>query len=213
MVMEVKPAEVNVEALSLRAFLKAIEILGGLEKLAHYRTLTWLPSLGRAILAIIYKEEYNKTEEEIAQLLGLTKQTVKNMLRAKPEEALKKIEEMEKEGVSDEDRKELKTHLAGGIAKIAYEEIKNNRDSHVLAIEFLLRASEIYDIPWGYQVLKSLKGSDFPVNSHEELADKLKGISVHGVMIEEVLPKLDYPIRTPAELLKAIREKVSELKS
>ena len=206
MVQEIKPVEYNVEALQLRTFLKAIEIVGGLEQLAKYRTLTWLPSLARAVMAIIYKEKFNRTEEEIAQLLGLTKQTVRNMLRANPEEALKKLEEMKMDELSEEDRRELKVHLAGGLAKIAFKEVEEDRDSHDLAIEFLMRAAEIYEIPWGYQVLKALKGSDFPVSSAEQLTDRLKGVLVHGVPVEELLPQLPYPLRSPAELLRALRE-------
>ncbi len=206
MVQEIQPVEVNLEAFALRTFLKAIEIVGGLEKLAEYRTLTWLPSLARAVLAIIYKEDYNKTDEEIAQILGLTKQTVRNMLRANPEEAMAKIKELI-EGGSEEEKKELKTHLAGGLAKIAYKEVKEGSDSHALALDFLMRAAQIYDIPWGYQVLKSLKGTDFPINSPDLLKERLKGILVHGKPIEELLPQLSYPLRTPAQLLKELNDK------
>ncbi|HIO42299.1 MAG TPA: bacterio-opsin activator, partial [Aquifex sp.] len=48
MVVEIKPVEQDIEHLVTRVFLKAIDIIGGLQKLAEYRTLTWLPSLARA---------------------------------------------------------------------------------------------------------------------------------------------------------------------
>jgi len=65
MVVEVKPVEVDAESLVTRVFLKAIDLLGGLQRLAEYRTLTWLPSLARAAFVVVLREEFMKTEEEI----------------------------------------------------------------------------------------------------------------------------------------------------
>ena len=73
MVVEIKPVEKDIEPLVTRVFLKSIDIVGGLQKLAEYRTLTWLPSLARAAFVIVLREEYLKTEDEIAQIVGITK--------------------------------------------------------------------------------------------------------------------------------------------
>jgi len=75
MVVIAQPVEQDFEALVLRVFLKSIDVLGGLSKLADYKTLTWLPSLARAVYCVVLREEYFKTEEEIAQRVGLTIQT------------------------------------------------------------------------------------------------------------------------------------------
>lgn len=88
-------SESEIEHLVTRVFFKAIELLGGLNKLIEFRTLTWLPSLARAAYAIVLKEEYMKTYEEIAERVGLTKNTVRNILRADPELAFQKIRSIE----------------------------------------------------------------------------------------------------------------------
>ncbi|WP_038064828.1 bacterio-opsin activator, partial [Thermodesulfovibrio thiophilus] len=118
MVKESEVIEVNIEARVQKLFLNAIELLGGLKQLCDYRSLTWLPALARAAYAVVLKEEYNKTDDEIAQEVGLSKQSVRNILQSNPElvkEKIKKIKDfMEEEG------KELRGHIAGAIVKLAY---------------------------------------------------------------------------------------------
>ena len=199
--------EKDVEYLVNRVFFKSIEILGGLNKLAEYRTLTWLPSLARAAFVIILKEEYIKSDEEIAQKVGLSKNTVRNILKADPELALKKlkaIEEMIEEGV-----KELKVHIAGGIAKLAYKEVKEGKDAQTLFHFCSIVAEDIakiFDIPWAYLVLKKTKGINYPITSPEVLEERLKGIKIRQKPIEEIIKNLEYPIKTPAQLLHEIKE-------
>jgi len=60
-------------------------LLGGLKQLCDYRSLTWLPALARAAYAVVLKEEYNKTDDEIAQEVGLSKQSVRKILQSNPE--------------------------------------------------------------------------------------------------------------------------------
>jgi probable regulatory domain len=96
MVIEItglSPTEINekdLEHLVSRVFFKSIDLLGGLNKLTEFRTLTWLPSLARSAYVIVLREEYLKTEEEIAEKVGLTKNTVRNILRADPTLAMEK---------------------------------------------------------------------------------------------------------------------------
>jgi probable regulatory domain-containing protein len=78
--------------------------------LAEYRTLTWLPSLARAAFVIVLREEYVKSELEIAEFVGLTKNTVRNILRADPQLALYKLKHLEE--LTAEQKKELKVHIA-----------------------------------------------------------------------------------------------------
>jgi probable regulatory domain-containing protein len=105
--IEVKPVEVDVDAKALRIFLKSIEILGGPRKLVEMRNLTWLPSLMAASYAIVYAKDKNYTAERIAEILGLSKQTVQNILRADPEALKARIEE-----ALQEEEEEKKTHTA-----------------------------------------------------------------------------------------------------
>ncbi len=191
MVLEITPQTVDVESLVTKVFLKCIELVGGFKRLAAHRTLTWLPSIARASLAIVLREEFNKTEDEIAEELGTTRQTVRQMLRANPDIALKRIE------TSD---KELKTHVAGGLAKKAYELVKVEGD-----IE-LLKESRM-EVPWAYLVLKYIKerAIKFPIESPDDLTGKLDGINIDGKDAGSLIFNLSYPIRTPAGLLKELK--------
>jgi len=197
----------EVEHLVTRVFFKSIELLGGLSKLAEFRTLTWLPSLARASFVVVLKEEYMKTDEEIAQKVGLTKNTVRNILRADPELALHKIKAMLEE-VSEEAR-ELKVHTAGGIAKLAYKEIKEGKEAQTLIYYCSLVATDLakaLEVPWAYMVLKKSKGLKYPVTSPEELKEKLGDLTIKGLKASEIAENLHYPIKTPAGLIHEIKE-------
>lgn len=208
MVIEVGEIKVNPEPLVLRIFLKSIELLGGLKQLAEYRTLTWLPSLARAAYAIVLKEEYNRIEDEIAEEIGLTRQTVRNILRADPELALKKIEKM-KELVTEEG-KEMQVHTAGGIVKLAYNLIKQGQEESQLFLEFSSQALESIseEVPWAYRVLKAVKerGIKFPINNASELKEKFTGLKIKEKDIQNIADKIDYPVNNPALLLKKIKQ-------
>jgi probable regulatory domain-containing protein len=194
--------EKDLEHLVTRVFLKAIDIIGGLQKLAEYRTLTWLPSLARAAFVIVLREEYLKTEDEIAEFLGISKNTVRQILRADPQMALYKIQHMEE--LTPEERKQLKVHTAGGIAKIAYKLIKEGEEPKIFEYYCTL-TTEALEVPWAYLLLKRIKGTHFPIKSPEELIEKVKGIVIKGIPAEEVVKNLDYPIKNPAELLHKIK--------
>ncbi|RLJ70276.1 putative regulatory domain-containing protein [Hydrogenivirga caldilitoris] len=204
MVIELRPVEVDVEPLVTRVFLKAIDMLGGLQKLAEYRTLTWLPSLARAAFAVVLREEYLKTEDEIAELVGLTRQTVRNILRADPEMAIYKVQHLEE--LTQEEKKELRVHTAGGIAKLAYKLVKEGHEEPRLFLEYCTQAALALDVPWAYMVLKRIKGTDFPVQSADDVREKLSGVVIRGRKAEEVIQELEYPIKNPAELLHRIKE-------
>ncbi len=113
----VEPVKVDVEDRVMKIFLEAIRILGGPKELilTHHH-LTWLPALLEAAYVIILHEEHHKTKDEIASELGLTKQTVSNILSSDPEQVMSKIK-----GELEEDKK---IHVAGGLAKLAYKEVK-----------------------------------------------------------------------------------------
>ena len=206
MVIEVKPMEEDYELLATRVFLKTLDIIGGLRKLVEYRTLTWLPSLARAAMVIVLREEFYRTDEEIAEMVGLTKQTVKNILRADPEAAVQKLQSIEE--FTEEERRTAPVHLAGGLAKRAYELIKFKGEEPQIALVYTSHTAQALDIPWAYAVLKALKGTDFPVLSPETLKEKLSGIKIKDKPAEEVVNSLSYPISNPAELLKKIREAI-----
>ncbi|HEX16066.1 MAG TPA: bacterio-opsin activator [Deltaproteobacteria bacterium] len=189
---------VDPDAMAMRVFLKALEILGGPRKLVEYRNLTWLPSLLEAAYAVVLSEEFMKTEDDIAQFLGLTRQTVRNILRADPDLVMKKLE-------GELEDKSLKAHTAGGLAKLAHREVKEGRDNLTLFVELVLQGSEALGIFWPAEVLRRIKGLDFPVGK-EELLDRLKGLKVKDRDVSEVLTALNYPVKNPAQLLKEMRE-------
>ena len=202
MVVEIKPVEKDLEHLVTRVFLKSIDIIGGLHKLAEYRTLTWLPSLARAAFVVVLREEYLKTEDEIAQYVGISKNTVRQILRADPQLALYKVQHMEE--LSPEERKQLRVHTAGGIAKIAYKLIKEGQEPQIFEY-YCTVTTEALEVPWAYMLLKKIKGTHFPVKSPEELLEKVKGLTIKGVPAEEIIKNLEYPIKNPAELLHKIK--------
>lgn len=197
MVIEVSPQkEKDVDTLALRVFLKTIEILGGPRKLVEHRNLTWLPSLMAASYAVVLREEYMKSMESIAKELGIGKQTVGHILGADPEEVMKRInleEKIEKKRI----------HIAGGLAKLAYREIKEGRDEKSIHFEISRSIAKSLGADWAVHVLTGIRGIDFPANK-EDLLEKLRGYEIEGIKIEEILEKLDYPVRNPAELLRSI---------
>lgn len=113
----VEPVKINLDDKVMKIFMEAIRILGGPKELIlTHRHLTWLPTLLEAVYVILLHEEHHKSKEEIASELGLTKQTVSNILSSNPDEVMSKIK-----GELEEDKK---IHIAGGLAKLAYNEVK-----------------------------------------------------------------------------------------
>ena len=187
----------DLDTLALRIFLKVLEIIGGPRKLILYKNLTWLPSLLEASYVIALSEEYLKTDKEIAEFIGTTTQTVQKILRANPEDTLKKLE-------GELEDKNIKTHIAGGLAKLAYKEIKEGRDNFTILSTLLMEGADILGVAWPIEVLKKIKGVDFPA-SKEELLQRLGGIKINNIPIEDLLDNLSYPVKNPANLLKELR--------
>jgi len=50
---------------------------------------------------------------------------------------------------------------------------------------------------------------DFPVEK-DQLMERLKGMVIKGKKAEEILEKLEYPIKSPAELLHKIKVHLGE---
>ncbi len=191
-----KPKGGNIDKMAERVFYESIRLLGGLKKLIEYRNLTWLPSLAEAAYVVVLKNEAFKTYAEIARELGITEQTVKNIATADEEEVKRYIE-----GELEERPRE---HIAGGIAKLAYRKLKEEgkleEDEVVLCSEEI----EVLDIDWAVHVLARIRGLDFPA-SKEQLEERLKGMIVKGKNIEDILAKIEYPVKSPAELLHKIK--------
>jgi probable regulatory domain-containing protein len=202
----------DLEQLVARVFFRAIDLLGGLNKLTEFRTLTWLPSLARAAYVVVLREEYLRTEEEIAQKVGLTKNTVRSILRADPTLAMEKVQKLEE--LAKEELKEMKVHTAGGIAKLAYKMVKEGNEAEILSHFCTVVAEEVaraLDIPWAYAVLKHLRGVKFPIQDSQALKERLKGVKIKTHPAEEVVDRLPYPIKTPAVLLHEIKLVISAL--
>ncbi len=206
-----KPAQIDnadLEQLVSRVFFKSIDLLGGIRNLTEYRTLTWLPSLARSAYAVVLREEYLKSEVEIAQIIGLTRNTVRNILHADPNAALDKIRMIEQESAPAEN-KVLTVHLAGAIAKLAYKMIKEGQEAQSL-LEFCRQMTQdslkVCDTPWAYLVLKHSKGMRYPITSAEQLLEKLGNLKINDFSMEQIAAELFYPIRNPAQLLHEIKE-------
>jgi probable regulatory domain-containing protein len=173
-------------------------LVGGPKEIIIYRNLTWIPSLIQASYAVVLFEEMGKTYDEIAEYLGLTKQTVRNMLRTDVELVKKKLkEEIKGEGV--------KIHTAGALARWAYEEIKKGNESISYLTGVFEHVSELIEISWPLEVLRRIKGTHFPIK-RDELKDLLKNIEIEGKSFEEIEHKLPEEIKSPAVLLKEIKK-------
>lgn len=66
---------------------------------------------------------------------------------------------------------------------------------------------EVLDIDWAVHVLARIRGLGFPA-SKEQIAERLRGMVVKGRAVEEILDEIEYPVKSPAELLHKIRERL-----
>ncbi|RUM35171.1 MAG: KaiC associated regulatory domain-containing protein [Archaeoglobus sp.] len=192
-----RPKGGNIDKMAEKVFMESLSILGGLKRLVQFRNLTWLPSLAEAAYVIVLKNEAAKTYKEIAEFLGITETTARNIATADEEKVREYIE-----GELEERPKE---HIAGGIAKLAYTKLKESGklyESEDIVIGN--REIEALDIDWAVHVLARIRGVDFPA-SRDILEEKLKGIVIKDKKIEDILSKLEYPIKNPAELLHKIK--------
>ena len=183
-------AKRDIDQMAENLFHECLRILGGLRRLVEYGRLTWLPSLAEAAYVILLKEEMLKTSREIAETLGITEQTVKNILRSDVE-AVRRYLEGEIEKVDE--------HIAGGIAKMAYEKMKRERGVFIKEGEL-----EALGVGWAMDVIKRLRDATFPLNP-EELRERLKGVRIDGGSAEELVERLEKPIESMEELLRELR--------
>jgi len=115
--------ESGLDEKAMGVFMKVLEVLGGPRRLFEFRNLTWLPALMEAAFVIVLANDYSKTRDEIASILGISKQTVTNILRASAQEAKDFIKEQ------CSGRAERPRHVAGALAKLAYEQLKRRQSN------------------------------------------------------------------------------------
>ncbi len=120
MIETVKKHTKDIDMLAEEVFMEALKLVGGLRSLIQYRNLTWLPSLAEAAYVMVLKNESMLTNNEIAEKLGITANTVRNILSADEEEVDRYLRG-EIENTSE--------HIAGGIAKLAYRRIREKTDA------------------------------------------------------------------------------------
>lgn len=192
-----KPVAAGIDAMAEQVFAESIALLGGLRKLVEYRNLTWLPSLAEAAYVVVMRNEAMKSYAEIARELGITEQTARNIATAK-EEKVKAYLAQEVESAGE--------HIAGGLAKLAYQKLKKEGRLGE-EIRLAQREAEVLGIDWAVHVLARIKGLDFPAE-REQLTQRLRGVVIKGRRAEEILEKLEYPVKTPAELLHRIRKRL-----
>ena len=191
-----KPIGGDIDKMAEKVFLESINLLGGLKKLVEYRNLTWLPSLAESAYVVVLKNEAFKTYGEIAKELGIAEQTARSIATADEEKVKEYIEGRLEERPNE--------HIAGGIAKLAYRKLKE--EGRLGEEEVIIRHEEIdvLGIDWAVHVLARIKGLDFPVEK-EQLAERFRGMVIKDKKAEEILDKLEYPIKSPAELLHRIK--------
>jgi probable regulatory domain-containing protein len=206
---EVREDRDELESIVARVFFKGLDLLGGLNNLAEYRALTWLASLARASFVVVLKEEYMKTDEEIAEIVGMAKNSIRNILRADVQAAMYKIQRIDE--LTAKEKSDLKVHTAGGLAKLAYKFVKEGKEAHMLS-EYWIRAgvkiAQICNIPWVQKILNGIKGIRFPIEGPDVIIEKLKNISINNISIEEAVSKLSYPVNSPEELLCKVKQYV-----
>ncbi len=191
----------NPEGEVLRVFLKAIDLLGGIRELIHKRNLTWLPSMLQAAY-IVVMNSHGKSADEIASELGISTQSVRNTLRADVEALKKRIQKDE----LDQENEEKRTHIAGALAKWAYEEIKAGREHIPFLAELYEEFSRALDIEWPIEVLVRIRGLRFPVTK-QQLRQRFSDLKrIKNMDTEQVVEQLPEQIASPAELLKSIKE-------
>jgi len=188
----------NVDEMAEKVFMESIRILGGLKKLVEYRNLTWLPSLAEAAYVVVLKNETIKTYGEIAEILGITEQTAKNIATADEEKVKSYLI-----GGGEKPNE----HIAGGIAKLAYKTLKQKGE--LKKLEMKEEEVEALGIDWAIHVLVAIKGIDFPAEK-EVLKEKLHGMKIMERDVEEILEEIEYPVKSPAELLHKIKEKLHD---
>ncbi len=152
-----------------------------------------------AAYAVVLFNDYMKTETEIAELLGLTKNTVSQILRADPAIVKEKPEGTIREGV--------KTHIAGALAKIADREIKAGRNNVDLFTRFSPKTLEYTRT---IEVLIRVKGVNFPAG-RDGLIEKLSDLTVEGRSLKNLLEEMDaslFPMKNPSELLHWIKQQL-----
>jgi len=190
----------EVDRMAEKVFMESIRIAGGLRQVISFRNLTWVPSLAAASYAVVLKEVFLYTTEKIAEFLGLSTSTVKNILSADPA----KIEEFLEGKLEKVDE-----HKAGGLAKLAFQRLKERGELYTWEVsrETLETVEkELPDFAWPILVLHYIRGLRFPA-PREKVAERLKGkgITVKGRPIEEILPNLPETIESPAQLLKLLK--------
>lgn len=194
--MEIKPPidiEKKRDEKVLGILMEVLNVLGGPRKIVEFRNLTWIPSIIKAGYALLLKEA-GKTHEEVAKELGVTKATVDRMLRADPDEVMRKISgELVEEKIDE--------HIAGGLAKIGYKQLKEKAIRE--EIEHYSETAETLGVEWAVILMTKMRGLDFPVDKHTVLG-RLRGIKIFDISIEEILGEIVFPIETPAQLLKEI---------
>ncbi len=57
---------------------------------------------------------------------------------------------------------------------------------------------------WAIKTLIAIRGLDFPVTDPDILGERLRGISAYGVDLGDLARELDYPVASPAHLLRAL---------
>lgn len=70
---------------------------------------------------------------------------------------------------------------------------------------WLMAQTTTRSVNWAVEVASRLKGAHFPLDE-EEARERLEGVMVKGNDINGILDHMQFPIATPAEMLRLISE-------
>lgn len=99
---------------TLALFLASVDAAGGLSCMVEERRLGWLPEMALSSYAIILQEREHRELQEIADLLGTTRDNAESILTGAADEAPDLIKRL------PPDDPQEREHIAGGIVKIAF---------------------------------------------------------------------------------------------
>ncbi len=101
----------NADARALELFTRAVREAGGLRRLVQERRLGWLPELLASSEVVVLQEEEHRRPEEISDLLGMSRDSVANILAAPADRAGQCIDVPPPQAMGDREQ------AAGGLIR------------------------------------------------------------------------------------------------
>lgn len=98
----------------MQVFLKALDAVGGSRHLIEKRRLDWLSELMESAYVVVLQEDEHRMPEEISDLLGISRESVENILTGPTDTAVQRFDNQPPADPLD------RLHIAGGLAKLGH---------------------------------------------------------------------------------------------